>query len=138
MTRAAFDCGFMFELSIFATPARGMTDPRVGSGVLFGETQRWNTTERQTWINVNLLDASSLRWGDRVKLPRGFGADRKDARATQSERIACSNSLCPRMQNGCRLIACWPNVKDEPRPWPARRVRHDDLDSVASFRSLVR
>jgi hypothetical protein len=26
-----------------------------------------------------------------------------------------------------------PNVKDEPRPWLARRVRHDDLDSVASF-----
>jgi len=27
-----------------------------------------------------------------------------------------------------------PNVKDEPRPWPARRVRHDDLDSEVSLR----
>ena len=26
------------------------------------------------------------------------------------------------------------NVKDEPRPWPARRVRHDDPHSVVSFR----
>ena len=27
-----------------------------------------------------------------------------------------------------------PNVKDEPRPWLARRVRDDDLDSGVSFR----
>ena len=26
-----------------------------------------------------------------------------------------------------------PNVKDEPRPWLARRVRHDDLESEISF-----
>src|SRR5260221_515183 len=26
-----------------------------------------------------------------------------------------------------------PNVKDEPRPWLARRVRHDDLESEVSF-----
>ena len=28
-----------------------------------------------------------------------------------------------------------PNVKDEPRPWLARRVPHNDLDSGVSFRS---
>jgi len=28
-----------------------------------------------------------------------------------------------------------PNVKDEPRPWLARRVPHDDLDSVVSSQS---
>jgi len=27
-----------------------------------------------------------------------------------------------------------PNVKDEPRPWLARRVQHDDLDSSVSLR----
>jgi hypothetical protein len=38
-----------------------------------------------------------------------------------------------------RLIgAVPPNVKDEPRPWPARRVRHDDFRSVASIRSHLR
>ena len=38
----------------------------------------------------------------------------------------------------CLIGAEAPNVKDEPRPWLARRVRHDDFDSVVSFRSLVR
>src|SRR5207247_121449 len=30
------------------------------------------------------------------------------------------------------------NVKDEPRPWLARRVPPDDLDSGVSFRRFVR
>jgi hypothetical protein len=35
------------------------------------------------------------------------------------------------------LIAL-PNVKDEPRPSLARLVQHQDLDSAASFRTVVR
>jgi len=33
-------------------------------------------------------------------------------------------------RHGCSL----PNVKDEPRPWLARRVPREDWESVVSFR----
>src|SRR6185295_6980779 len=32
------------------------------------------------------------------------------------------------------IVRLLPNVKDEPRPWLARRVQPDDLESVVSFR----
>jgi hypothetical protein len=46
-------------------------------------------------------------------------------RITAESRIASAFLVLP------------PNVKDEPRPSPARLVQRHDLDSAASFRSIV-
>ena len=77
---------------------------------------------------------------------RSFGSRRfspSDGRNDQNHRRSEWTDLhrrCVSENNagGEHCEGLLPNVKDEPRPWPARRVRHDDLDSVVSFRSLVR
>ena len=53
---------------------------------------------------------------------------------SQSQQVCARN-----FSTDCSLICASrslpANVKDEPRPWPARRVRHHDLDSAGSFRN---
>ncbi len=55
-----------------------------------------------------------------------------------NKRHADTNSELKLMADFINSSAPLPNVKDEPRPWLARRVPHDDLDSAVSFRQLVR
>jgi hypothetical protein len=68
-------------------------------------------------------------------------------RTTKLTRRLCRKSV---RAHPARLLVLWrmlhrmarpkflPNVKDEPRPSPARLVQHHDLISAASFRSIVR
>jgi hypothetical protein len=46
--------------------------------------------------------------------------------------------LIPSQRVNCLIGAVRPNVKDEPRRQPARRVQHNDHESLASFRSTIR
>ena len=54
-----------------------MTDVGVGSGDLFGTTQRWKTVGMKCVLfTVGKLRTASLRWGCWVKLLKSFGTAR--------------------------------------------------------------
>ena len=139
MTRAGLRNRFYGFNSVACERARGMTAPDVGSGALLGQRRR-----RGKWlglksmITMKRLDAPSLRWDFNLEAHPSFETETFLRLRSRAAYFLIAANSRQRAAKNCGLSSSrphrTPNVKDEPRPWLARRVRHDDLESVVSFR----
>ena len=116
-----------------------MTAPDVGSGALLGRFcrgRKW--LGLKSMIMVNRLGASSLRWCCNLESHLSFETETFLRLRSRAGNFLIAANARLRAAKNCGLCSSrshrTPNVKDEPRPWLARRVPNYDLGSVVSGR----
>ncbi len=149
--RAACDMTLWILWLHFEIPsiARGVTAMVVGSGAWLGQRtgDMACTDSKPNFISntsseyfahgcsVRKRQANSAT----KKRERNAARESRDAQSQPLPRAGIEFPLSESPPDDHSLKIFWqPNVKDEPRPWLARRVRHDDLDSVVSLRKFLR
>src|SRR5260221_8909073 len=98
----------------------------VGSGALLG---RFFPLRNQATHGFHIVDGRVSDHFPFYRRPRGQQKGHERVRGI-SDRDSTSSIHYDSLSSTRGVL---PNVKGEPRPWPARRVRHDDLESVVSF-----
>jgi len=145
-------CGFK---SVTRERARGMTAPDVGSGALLGLFSSKNIRANFAVAVFRMSQPVGQRGHHKSRtFPREAHPREPHRSCSQQWQLLCGSSNTKPLSKSrpcdseepmptafplsdltfshSRCLA--PNVKDEPRPWLARRVRRDDLESGDSLR----
>ncbi len=109
---------------------------------VFGGGYLRSTLPRSSFLCFSRRSPASEILGSRQTLALDFfwslrGESSKQT-AVDTSRLVGSCDSSGQLLLKVRVLELLPNVKDEPRPSPARLVQHYDLDSVASCRSNLR
>ena len=113
----------------------------VGSSDWLGQRRRGRKWfELKCMTDFGMTRRSSLRWGCRVNLPLRFETESFGRPRSRARQLFCSPQTFAGVSPKLLGNSSWetlasPNVKDEPRPWPARLLRHSEADSDLDLRS---